>query len=173
LRAWAAIVRETPGSQFLFLRPEAASSIFRSNVAHLFAEQGVHESRLAFEAVSGPAYLQRLGEIDICLDTFPLTGGTTTLDALWCGVPVVTLRGRAFHERIGASILASAGLEALIADSLPEFAAKARELARDTASLAELRAGLRQRLLAGPLGDGPGFAQAFYDAMAREIAKSG
>ncbi|HEV2530863.1 tetratricopeptide repeat protein [Phenylobacterium sp.] len=170
LRAWAAIVRETPGSQFLFIRPEAASSIFRSNVARLFAEQGVDESRLRFEAVSGPAYLQRLGEIDICLDTFPLTGGTTTLDALWCGVPVVTLRGKAFHERIGASILAGAGLEALIADSLPDFAAKARDLALDATGLARLRGGLRERLRVGPLGDAPGFAQVFYDAMAREMA---
>src|SRR6185437_12279548 len=92
---------------------------------------------------------------------------TTTLDALWCGVPVVTLRGRAFHERLSASILASAGLEALVADSLPDFAAKARDLALDTAGLATLRAELRERLLAGPVGDAPGFAQAFYDAMAR------
>lgn len=166
LRTWAGIVAALPGSRFVFVRPEAASSIFRANVAEIFAGEGVDPARIDFRAVSGEDYLKHYGEIDVSLDTFPLTGGTTTLEALWMGVPVVTLRGPAFFERLSASILTSAGLSDLIADDLATYRAKALALAADAERRSELRAGLRERLLCGPLGDGPAFAHDVYGLLA-------
>jgi predicted O-linked N-acetylglucosamine transferase (SPINDLY family) len=109
-------------------------------------------------------------EIDISLDTFPLTGGTTTAEALWMGVPVISLRGPAFYERLSASILTNAGLGDLIADDLDGFARIARELAADRARRLALRRGLRDQIRQGPLGRTEDFARDFYEMCAGAIA---
>jgi len=168
LRTWAAIAAEVPNARFLFVRPEAASSVFRENVRRIFAEHGVESERLVFQAVRG-AHLGFYNEIDLSLDTFPLTGGTTTVEALWMGVPVVSLRGKAFYERLSASILANAGLSDLVADDLDEFRTKALGLARDPGRRADLRRGLRERLRASPLCDAAGFARDFYRLMRHTV----
>ena len=164
LIAWASITAETPSARFMFVRPESASWVFRDNVQRLFAEQGVAPERLVFRPVRG-GHMGFYNQIDLSLDTFPLTGGTTTLEALWMGVPVVSLRGKAFYERLSASILANAGLPELVADSLEAFRATALRLIRDPAARADLRRTLRPRLQASPLCDGRGFARDFYSLM--------
>jgi predicted O-linked N-acetylglucosamine transferase (SPINDLY family) len=170
LRTWARIVAATPGSRFMFLRPEAGAPSFRENVARYFAEEGVGADRLDFRAVRGgirPIY----GEMDIALDTFPLTGGTTTCEALWMGVPTVTLVGEAMFERLGWSIVNNAGLADLAATTVEDYVRIAVELAGAPARLSELRQGMRVRIGAMPLGQPRPFAQAFYDLMAATIAE--
>lgn len=161
LRTWASIVAAVPGSRFLFLRPEGASASFRANIAEAFEAEGVAADRIVFRAVRG-AHLAHYNEIDITLDTFPLTGGTTTVEALWMGAPVVTLRGEAFYERLSWSILANLGLEELAADDLAGYRDAALQLAGDPSRRAELSATLRARMTASPLGDAEGFARDFY-----------
>lgn len=168
LRAWARITAAVPGARFCFLRPESASSVFRENVTAAFAEEGVGIERIVFRAVRG-AHMAHYNEIDITLDTFPLTGGTTTVEALWMGAPVVSLRGEAFYERLSASILTNAGLADLIADDLHAYHAAALALAADRPRRAELRTSLRERLRAGPLGDTGAYAVEFYDLIERRV----
>ena len=92
LATWAEIVARVEGSRFLFVRPESGTPAFRQSMTRIFAQYGVSPDRLQFMAVRG-THLQHYNEIDISLDTFPQTGGTTTCECLWMGVPVVTLVG--------------------------------------------------------------------------------
>ena len=170
LRAWARTVAATPGSRFMIVRPEAGAPVFRENLAAHFAAEGVAAERLDFRPVRGthrPLY----NEIDVALDTFPLTGGTTTCEALWMGVPTVSLKGEAPYERMGASLLQSAGLGDLVAEDEGQFVQIATRLAADLPRLNELRRGLRPRIRASALGQPERFAADFYALMARTIAE--
>ena len=91
-----------------------------------------------------PEYLELIEQVDIALDPFPFNGHTTTCDALWQGVPVVTLAGHNYVSRFGSSALVSLGLEELIANSTEEYVSIAARLAGDLPRLAELRATMRE-----------------------------
>jgi len=105
----------------------------------------------------GPSELGRMmaeyNDIDIGLDPTPFNGGATTFQALWMGVPVVTLAGGNFCQRMGASILGGIGLPELVAQSSEEYVTIVTTLAADRARLAALKQGLRTRLAASALGD--------------------
>jgi predicted O-linked N-acetylglucosamine transferase (SPINDLY family) len=105
------------------------------------------------------AFLRLHGEIDLALDPFPFGGGTTTCDALWMGVPVVTLRGKTGVGRGGASLLTHVGLEELVAESHEAYVDAAARLAGDRDRLHALRAGLRTRMRQSVLMDAPRFAR--------------
>jgi predicted O-linked N-acetylglucosamine transferase (SPINDLY family) len=169
LRAWARVVAATPRSRFLFVRGENGAESFRGNMARLFAEEGVGAERLAFPILQGDHW-GHYNQIDIALDTFPQTGGTTTCDALWMGVPTVSLRGEAYYERISWSLLGAVGLEDLVADDVEGFVAIATALAADPGRLAELRTSLRDRIRRSPLGQPEGFAREFYAMIAGAVA---
>lgn len=157
LRLWAAVMREVPGSRLLLLAPRAA----RQRVVDALGRGGVVASRLEFlDRVSRPRYLAYYQRIDIGLDTIPYNGHTTTLDALWMGVPVITLVGSAPAGRAGWSQLNNLGLERLAAATPEDFVSLAAEVGSDRTALAALRASLRDRLAQSPLCDGPAFARA-------------
>jgi predicted O-linked N-acetylglucosamine transferase (SPINDLY family) len=125
----------------------------------------LHERGIAKERVqllgwlpSSTAHLALYEQIDIALDPFPYNGTTTTCEALWMGVPVVTLRGDRHGARVGASLLGQAGLPDLIAGSVDDYVGIALALAANLAKLHELRRSLRQRVMASSLCDGHGFA---------------
>jgi predicted O-linked N-acetylglucosamine transferase (SPINDLY family) len=109
-------------------------------------------------------HLTAYGEMDIALDTFPYVGTTTTCEALWMGVPVVTLAGETHVSRVGASLLRAAGLPELIATSAEDFVRIAAELANDRERRAELRRELRSRLSASPLMDATAFTRHLEEA---------
>src|SRR5207253_404791 len=98
------------------------------------------------QASSTRGYLGVYGEIDVTLDVFPYTGGTTTCESLWMGVPVLTLCGRRPAARGSAGLLASASLDEWVVHSPQQYVARAVEAAQDLDRLAALRAGLRDRL---------------------------
>jgi predicted O-linked N-acetylglucosamine transferase (SPINDLY family) len=106
--------------------------------------------------------------VDIGLDTYPYNGGTTTCEALWMGVPVVTLAGGTHASRMGASLLKAAGLERLVARSEQSYVELAVELAHDRAQLELLRAQMRERLRTSPLLDEEGFTREL-EALYRRI----
>jgi predicted O-linked N-acetylglucosamine transferase (SPINDLY family) len=112
-----------------------------------------------------PDHLAAYRRVDIALDTHPYNGTTTTCEALYMGVPVVTLAGRHHASRVGASLLHAVGLPGLVADSPDEYVRIAAGLAADAARRAELRASLRAMLLGSPLCDAPGFARKFGEAL--------
>ncbi|HWY88037.1 MAG TPA: hypothetical protein VNX28_14995, partial [Gemmataceae bacterium] len=97
--------------------------------------------------------------IDVALDPFPYGGGTTTCDALWMGVPVVSLAGQTAVGRGGLSLLSNIGLVDLVANDVEQYIRIAVELAADLPRLRALRAGLRERLQRSPLMDAPRFAR--------------
>ncbi len=169
LEAWASIVASTPDSHFCFIRPECTSVSFRNNVARYFADAGVSRDRLEWIAVRG-SHMQHYNAIDIALDTFPQTGGTTTCEALWMGVPTISLVGPMFHERLSYSILTNAGLGDLCAATPQEYVTKAIALAGDRDRVAELRGSLRETLKVSPLGQTDRFARDFYDLVAATVA---
>ncbi len=171
LRAWARIVRDVPGSRFQFIRPEGGSPSFRRNIEAAFAKEGVTPDRVLFRPVRG-SHMQYYNEIDITLDPFPLTGGTSTCEALWMGVPVVNLRGQALFERLSGSILTNLGLQHHIADDLQGYHEIALRLAGDRAERMELRTNLRARMTASPLGRTEVFASDFY-AMIESAVRGG
>jgi len=110
-------------------------------------------------------YLAAHNEVDFILDTFPYPGGTTTCEALWMGVPTLTLAGEGLLARQGASLLTAAGLDDWVTESREEYIAKALALAGDKPGLASLRSELRQQVLASPIFDAPRFARNFEDAL--------
>jgi predicted O-linked N-acetylglucosamine transferase (SPINDLY family) len=128
-------------------------------VRRMFADAGVAPDRVAFVGrVPHPEYLALYNEIDLCLDPFPYGGGISTLDALWMGVPVITLAGCTAVGRAGASILAHVGLPELIARTPEEYLAFAVAWAGDCGRLSALRSGLRQRMCASGIMDGRRYA---------------
>lgn len=161
LALWGQVMAGTPGSRFVFVRPEAASPVFRRN---MIAGLGVEPERVVFAPVYGD-HLGSYDNIDISLDPFPLTGGTSTLDALWMGVPVVSLVGEAMYERLSYSILQNVGLGDLARFSPDEYARTAIELAQSPGRRRALKGSLRSRMRAGPLGDPRAFAADFYEAL--------
>ena len=173
IETWSEILRRTtPSTLFLKARPladPATAARFRA----LFEAQGVDPARLAFRgAVAAPSeHLASYGEVDIALDPFPYNGTTTTCEALWMGVPVVTLAGNRHAGRVGASLLAQLGLTDNVAKSRESYVTLACTLARDRDALASAREGLRERMAQSSLCDGPGFCrrmEAAFERMRRE-----
>jgi predicted O-linked N-acetylglucosamine transferase (SPINDLY family) len=157
LSTWSGILREVPNSRIVI---HAGEGSHREKANGIFAAAGVDPHRVRFVgAVPLEAYFRQYRQIDICLDPFPYPGGTTTLDALWMGVPTVTLAGQTAHSRGGLSILTNVGLEDLVATSVGQYARIAVKLAADLPRLAELRATLRERMRSSPLMNGPQFAR--------------
>ncbi|WP_372622865.1 tetratricopeptide repeat protein [Falsiroseomonas sp.] len=168
--AWAAVLRAVPGSRFLFVRPEGAAASFVANARAAFAQRDVDPDRLGFVGVRG-AHLPHYNSIDIALDSFPHVGGTTTCEALWMGVPTITLVGPGFPERLSHSNLSNAGLDECCAVSVEEYVAKAAALAEDRAKRRLWRHGLRQMIRARPLGDTQRFVDAFFARAAEVCAR--
>ncbi len=168
ISAWGRIVAACPRSRFLFARPEADAPSFQRVMIKRFAAEGVTEDRLLFGDGSG-GHMAQYNRIDVSLDSFPLTGGTTTCDSLWMGVPVVSLVGEALFERLSYSLLVSAGLPELAALTVEDYQATAVSLAADRARRAVLRSTLRDQLKASPLGRTEDFCRDFYHLMAEAI----
>src|SRR5258706_4374121 len=122
--------------------------MFRDNLAREFARHGIAADRLAFIANQRGQQLALYNEIDIALDPFPQTGGTTTCESLWMGVPVVSLVGPALFERLSFSNLSNAGLGELCATSVDGYVETALALAGDREQRLALRHGLRARISA-------------------------
>ncbi len=154
---WARVLRRVAGSTITLLAPAGDA---RERLLDLFEAHGVERGRVDFvEYQAREAYLATYGRIDIGLDTIPYGGHTTSLDALWMGVPVVTLVGSTVVGRAGLCHARNLELPELVAWSAEEFVNVAAGLAGDLDRLASLRSGLRQRMERSPLMDGPRFAK--------------
>jgi predicted O-linked N-acetylglucosamine transferase (SPINDLY family) len=155
--AWRRLLAAAPGSRLMVYSP---FGVHRERVRGELAAAGVDPDRLSFAAKAPTAqYFERYHGVDIALDPFPYCGGTTTCDALWMGVPVVTLAGATAVGRGGVSILSNIGLGELIGQSVEQYVEIAKNLAADLPRLAELRRGLRDRMRQSPLMDGERFAR--------------
>ena len=159
LRLWAEVLAAVPSSRLLLAWPSLADPVAMKRLRRLAASSGIAPDRLELRPGGSPReFLARYGEIDIALDPSPYSGGLTTIEALWMGVPVVTCPGDRFAGRHAASHLTQAGLLDWIAPSKPAYVARAAAAASDLDRLEEMRSSLRARLLGSPLLDGIGFA---------------
>jgi predicted O-linked N-acetylglucosamine transferase (SPINDLY family) len=162
LRLWAKAMNPVPDSRLLVLAPPGVA---RTRLAERMKSLGVNPARIEFEGHRPrEPYMRLFNRIDICLDTFPYTGHTTTLDALWMGVPVLTMPGKTAVSRGSLSILSHLQMPELIANSPEQFVQIAATLAADLPWLSSLRRELRDRLAASSLMDGPRFARSFEQA---------
>jgi protein O-GlcNAc transferase len=159
---WAQVMHRVEGSRLLLL---IANGEARTSVSAKFAALGIDPSRITFvDYRLRDNYLRLYGQIDIVLDTFPYNGHTTSLDALWMGVPVVTIIGNTPWSRAGYGLLSNLGLTELAADSEDAFVHIAIDLSEDILRLERIRAGLRDRMTRSPLMDGKRFAASLEQA---------
>ncbi|MBP2303077.1 tetratricopeptide repeat protein [Azospirillum picis] len=165
-RLWSSALAQVPTARLLLKSRYISSDEAREAVLDRFRRAGADLSRI--DLVNGNErqhdHLQQYGQVDIALDSFPYGGMTTTCEALWMGVPVITMAGERTSARYGTSVLNAVGMGDLVATTPDEFGAIAARLAGDFDRLAHLRANLRARMANSPLCDGAGFARALEAA---------
>ena len=164
---WARILQSVPDSRLLLKTSQLNDPSTCKQTRQRFAACGISPDRLILGGTlaSRDDHLATYSKVDIALDTFPYPGVTTSAEALWMGVPVLSLRGDRFLSRTAESIARNAGLPDWIAADQDDYVAKAVTFASDLNHLAALRAILRQQVLASPLFDAPRFARNFEDAL--------
>jgi predicted O-linked N-acetylglucosamine transferase (SPINDLY family) len=158
---WARILHAAPRSRLVLNNRPFQEAAFRSLIQTRFASHGITADRLdlIFSAPQRQAWAA-YGDIDIALDPFPHNAGTTTIEALWQGVPVVSLAGRPTVGRFGASIVHAIGLDDWVANTIDGYVERALAAASDLPLLARLRQGLRGRVAGSPLCDATNLARA-------------
>jgi predicted O-linked N-acetylglucosamine transferase (SPINDLY family) len=170
---WAEILRRVPGSRLLLKSRALACREPTDRIRQEFVDCGVAGDRIELVGWRrDPAeHLLLYGQIDVALDPFPYNGTTTTCEAMWMGVPALTLAGNRHAARVGASLLTQVGLETFVAGTREDYVAKAVALAAARDDLAKVRETLRERMAASPLCDAAGFArdmEAAYRAVWRD-----
>ena len=168
LALWGRILRALPESRLHLKAVQLDDPQLVANLANAFESRGVGRERLIIEGRSSrEEYLRCYQQVDFGLDPFPWPGGTTTAEALWMGIPFLTMRGDRFSSRNGASIATNAGLSDWIAQNEDDYFAKALGFASDLPALAALRSRLRTQVLCSPLFDAPRFARHFEQLLER------
>lgn len=170
IELWARILRDVPDSRLrLGYFKRYASAPLRDEIGGRFERRGVDRRRLDFVVGSSDRreQLEALNSVDIALDPFPFNGSTATFEALWMGIPVVSLAGDRFLSRVGAGLLPHVGLGDLVAPDGDAYVERAAGLARNASRRADLKRTLRDRLLSSPLCDAPGYARSVEAAYRR------
>jgi len=159
--AWAALIARVPDSILLVKNSQLQCAKTKALFIQRFADLGVSPSRIECMSYveSQSEHLELYNRVDIALDTFPYNGTTTTFEALWMGVPVVTFTGDRHAARVGASILTELGLPELAGENSDDYIHIAEALARDSQRRLALHESLRKRLQLSSLCDGPAFSQ--------------
>jgi predicted O-linked N-acetylglucosamine transferase (SPINDLY family) len=169
LSLWGQILQRVPDATLLLKARALAARSARDRVMRILAEQGVEADRIR---LLGPVptqvdHLRAYEQVDIALDPFPYHGTTTTCEALWMGVPVITLAGSTHVARVGVSLLNRIGLGELVAESPEQYVKIAADLAADFARVIHLRHGMRERMRQSPLMDGAFLARSIESAYRR------
>ncbi len=155
MAVWAQILQAVPGSRLTLKYSGLGEKGTQQTVREVFGTWGIAPERLELlgRDRSTKAHLERYGSVDIGLDPFPYNGATTTCEALWMGVPVVTLAGKTHAGRVGASQISNLGLTEFMCHTPEEYVTTAARLANDLERLSTLREELRSRMAASPLTD--------------------
>ena len=166
IETWSIILKRIPDAKLILkthqLSDDATADRFRAQ----FAALGIDGERIEMRGSSGHrAFMGEYGHVDIVLDPFPYSGGLTTCEALWMGVPTVTLPGETFASRHSTSHMSNAGLSDWVCASMSEYIEMAVARAADVTALAHLRAGLREKVRRSPLCDAQRFGRGFGAAL--------
>ena len=166
IETWCAVLRAVPDSRLILKTHQLDDPPTAAGFRAAFARHGVDPSRIETRGSSPHrAFLATYNEVDIVLDPFPYSGGLTTCEALWMGVPTVTLPGESFASRHSASHLSNAGLADWVARDRADYIALAVARAGDAAALVRERRTMRARVRASPLCDAPRFGRALGAAL--------
>jgi len=165
--AWGRVLTAVPSARLVLKSVNFADDALRATIAARFASGGIDAARLSLLKPEDKTanHLLAYAGVDVALDPFPYNGTTTTCEALWMGVPVVTLAGNSHAGRVGLSLVNAVGSPELAGKTVTEYVDIAKRLAGDPNLLAGFRASLRPRMIASPLVDGPGFCRRFEGAM--------
>ncbi|MEI6559459.1 MAG: tetratricopeptide repeat protein [Rhodospirillaceae bacterium] len=167
IASWSRILRRLPSSRLTLKAPGFTDPATRQRYLELFAAHGIGAERLTVLGRTSPSeHMAAMTATDIALDSFPYTGGATTVDTLWMGVPVITLAGETMAGRLSAGYLTAIGRSELIAGDDDAYVELAVALARDAGRLATLRSGLRPSMADSPLCDEARFVRTFEAACA-------
>ncbi|MHB8970185.1 MAG: tetratricopeptide repeat protein, partial [Pirellulaceae bacterium] len=166
LSLWARILREIPEATLLLKDKMAQDRAVQARILRTLAGLGVAADRVTFlpRAADWRQHMAMYDQLDIALDTIPFGSGTTGFDALWMGVPLITLAGSWLGGRMGAAMLTGMGHPEWIANTEEEYVAKVASLGRNGTLRTRLRSTQRERMRKSPLCDGPGMARALEDA---------
>jgi protein O-GlcNAc transferase len=167
LPAWSRILAALPNARLNLACKQLGDAAMTAQFTERLQQHGIAPARVTLQgpAPSREGYLARYNEVDVILDSFPYPGVTTTCEALWMGVPTITLAGNNLLSRQGAGVMTAAGLPDWAAGSVEEYIDKAIALSGDIPGLAALRTRLRKQTSASPLFDAKRFARNFEDAM--------
>ncbi|MFZ6744421.1 tetratricopeptide repeat protein [Undibacterium sp. JH2W] len=166
LDLWSEVLQSLPDAKLRIQSRQLEASEARLHLKERLRQFGIASERVTLHGPSSrDTYLAAHKEIDIILDTFPYAGGTTTCEALWAGVPTLTLTGQTMASRQGASLLSYAGLKTWIAKDKNEFVVLAVEYANNTDQLAQLRLILPDKVLASPIFNAPHFTFQLQEAL--------
>ena len=161
ISAWSALLN-CVGNSILFIKSSVASdNTVSKKLVDKFQRYGVHPNRIKYmnKTATIEDHLKIYNMVDIALDTFPFNGATTTFEALWMGVPVMTIEGKIHHSRVTTSILKSLNLDFCISQDENDFVKKGAELANNLEKLTTLRRNLRNNIKNSLLGDGKAFTK--------------
>ena len=160
IELWAQVLKSVDKSCFLLKFKGGGDKEVKNHYLQQFEQQGIAAERVKIRNVQKDPveHFRMYGQMDIALDTYPYNGTTTTCEALWMGVPVVSLVGRHHASRVGLSILSRVGLEFFAASTPAEYVAKSTALARKPEALTKIRASMRNRFAAGSLCDARKYA---------------
>ncbi|MCX5688408.1 MAG: hypothetical protein NTV94_01215 [Planctomycetota bacterium] len=170
---WAKLLAAVPGSRLLLKGVAFSERALREEVLARFAAHGADRVEILPRAASTAEHLALYDQVDIGLDPVPYNGTTTTCEALWMGVPVVTLAGTTHAGRVGVSLLEAVALGELVAGDEAAYVQIAEALAGDMDRLSGLRAGLRGRMEGSALCDGPGFCRGFEAVVLEAVRARG
>ncbi len=166
LSVWSEVLGKIPDARLRVQSMQLSEPSARNNFSSRLVAAGISMERTELHGRSPlEQYLAAYAAVDLVLDTFPFTGGTTTCEALWMGVPTLTLAGETLIARQGASLMNNAGLPEFVAHSKEDYVNKAVALALDPSKLQTIRAGLREKVLASPLFDSKRFARNLEEAL--------
>ncbi|MBV8059968.1 MAG: tetratricopeptide repeat protein, partial [Alphaproteobacteria bacterium] len=165
IKLWSEILNANTNARLMIETPGLNEGDFRNTVLQSFLQHGVAESQLILLNRESENQYVLYNKVDVALDPFPLNGGTTTFDALWMGVPVITLAGDHFRSRMGATIVSNAGLLDCVAQSETEYMEIASKFATDREYLRKTRENLRARVVESPLMNAKRFCRNFETAM--------
>ena len=165
VNVWSEILKKSQNSKLIL---KSSNNCFPKRIIDIFKKNGVLNSIEFYNRVDYPSINEHLNlyrKIDIALDTFPFNGVTTSFEALWCGIPVLTMSGYNFNSRCGSSILKNANLDQLISKKPEDYIVKALELSNNIDKLSILRRDIFDRILNTPLFDTKKFASNFGSSL--------